>query len=193
MSIMYKKAVLSLFLVLFSGMAILKAQATGNNLIDVIMKGYSAKVFTSIPVTESETDLIVKSGLKAPSGRNSQSWKFTVVKDGAVNKEIMPDITPGNILIVVSGLDPEQGGKNSDFDCALATENMYIAAQSLGLGAHIYMSPVNNINSTMKQALGIPEGYRAVVILRIGNVDKNIDAVSSASSRKKQEEVVIYK
>jgi hypothetical protein len=43
---------------------------------------------------------------------------------------------------------------------------MYIAAQALGL---------------------------AVTVLRIGNIDKNVDAVSAASARKKPEEVVNYK
>jgi nitroreductase len=70
---------------------------------------------------------------------------------------------------------------------------MYIAAQSLGLGAHIYTGPVGNINSTRKQALAIPEGYRVISVLRVGNIDKNIDAVSSASPRKKLEEIVNYK
>lgn len=70
---------------------------------------------------------------------------------------------------------------------------MFIAAQSLGLGAHIYAAPVNNINTTKKQVLEIPEGYRAVSVLRIGNINRNVDAVSSASTRKKLEEVVNFK
>jgi nitroreductase len=70
---------------------------------------------------------------------------------------------------------------------------MYIAAQSLGLGAHIYAGPVGNINSTKRQTLGIPEGYRAVSVLRVGNIDNDVDATSSASTRKKLEEVVNYK
>jgi hypothetical protein len=45
----------------------------------------------------------------------------------------------------------------------------------------------------MKQILEIPYGYRVVSVLRVGNIDKSVDAVSSASTRKKLEEVVNYK
>jgi nitroreductase len=187
------KTLISVFLVLLLGTAISKGQTTGNSVIDAIMSGYSARMFTSEPVSDSEIDLILKCGIKAPSARNSQLWKFTVVKDNAIIGDIVRNATPGNVLIIISGLESEQKGINIDFDCALATENMYVAAQSLGFGAHIYTGPVDNINSTRKEILEIPEGYRVVSVLRIGNIDKNVDATSSASTRKKLEEVVNYK
>jgi nitroreductase len=189
---MFKKTALSVLLVLFSGFVLLNAQTTGNSVIDVILKGYSAKVFTTAPVTDNEIDLIVKCGMKAPSGMNRQPWKFTVVKDQAMTGEILKDITAGNILIIVSG-QVKQDGTVDPFDCALATENMYVATQALGLGAHIYAGPVANINTNLKEKLGIPADYKAVTVLRVGNIDKNVDAVSSASSRKKPEDVLIYK
>lgn len=189
---MYKKSVISVLVVLLAGTLTLKSQSNGNNVIDVILSGYSAKMFITKPVSDSETDLIVKCGMKAPSARNKQLWKFTVIKDSTIVKEAIPNTTSGNILIAISGPEDSQG-INIDFDCALATENMYIAAQSLGLGAHIYTGPVNNINATKKQVLGIPEGYRVVSILRVGNINKSVDATSSASTRKKPEEVVNYR
>lgn len=190
---MNKKTVALLFSVLFLGTGIIKGQTAGNCVTDVILSGYSARMFTSEPVSDSQIELILKCGLKTPSARNSQLWKFTVVKDNALIGEIIPKITAGNILIIISGQESQQPGTNVDFDCALATENMYVAAQSLGLGAHIYAGPVNNINTTKKQVLAIPEGYRAVSVLRVGNIDKNVDATSSASTRKKLEELVNYK
>ena len=190
---MKRKTFISVFLVLSLATGMLSGQTTGNSVIDVILSGYTARKFTTEPVSDSNIELILKCGLKAPSARNSQLWKFTVVKDNTLIGEIIPNTTAGNILIIVSGQEPVQQGMNVDFDCALATENMFVAAQSLGLGAHIYGGPVNNINLTKKQALGIPDGYKAITVLRIGNIDKNIDAVSSASTRKKIEEVVNYK
>ncbi len=79
----------------------------------------------------------------------------------------------------------------SDFDCGLATENMFLAARGLGFGARIYGSPTGNINSK-KELFQIPTGYKAVVALRIGNKDKTVDAVSAATPRKKLEVVVNY-
>jgi nitroreductase len=190
---MKSKAFISVFFVLTLTTGILSGQTTGNSVTDVILSGYTARKFTTEPVSDSNIELILKCGVKAPSARNSQLWKFTVVKDNALIGEIIPNSTAGNILIIVSGQESVQQGMNVDFDCALATENMYIAAQSLGLGAHIYTGPVNNINSTRKQVLGIPDGYKVISLLRVGHIDNNIDAVSSASTRKKFEEVVNYK
>jgi len=103
-----------------------------------------------------------------------------------VTGEILQNITAGNILIIVSG-QRRQDGTVDNFACALATENMYVAAHGLGLGVHIYAGPVANINTNLKQKLGIPDDYEAVTVLRVGNIDKSVDAVSAASARKKFE------
>ncbi len=190
---MKNKTLLSAVLVLLLGTGLIQGQTNGNSVTDAILSSYSAKMFTTEPVSEGEIDLVLKCGIKAPSARNSQLWKFTVVKDNSIIESLIPNITAGNILIVISGRESDQPGINIDFDCALATAYMYMAAQGLGLGAHIYAGPVDQINSTKKQVLEIPEDYRVVSVLRIGNIDKNIDAVSSASTRKSLEEVVNYK
>jgi nitroreductase len=188
---MNKKTILTALLAIL-GFALIYAQPIGNSVTDVILKGYSAKVFTTVPVTDREIDLIVKCGMQAQSGMNRQPWKFTVIKDQARTGEILPNITAGNILIIISG-QKQQDGSVSLFDCGLATQNMFVAAEGLGLGAHIYAGPVAKLNSAWKEQLGIPEDYTVVMVLRVGNVEKGVDAVSGASTRKKQEEVVTYK
>ncbi len=105
-------------------------------------------------------------------------------------KEAISNVVAGNVLIIVSGL--EQGEKTPDFDCGLATESMFIAAHGLGLGARIYGSPTGNINSK-KELFQIPAGYKAVVVLRIGNIDESADAVSGATSRNNPEDIINYK
>jgi nitroreductase len=107
-------------------------------------------------------------------------------------KEVINNVVPGNVLIVVSGVESQQGGSTPDFDCGLATHSMFVAAEGLGLGARPYASPVANINSK-REAFQIPAGYKAVVVLRIGNIDKSIDAISAATPRKMPEEVINYK
>jgi nitroreductase len=109
---MHKKTVMSVLIVLFSGFVILSAQNSGNNVIDLILKSYSAKTFTTIPVSDNEMDLIVKCGIKAPSGMNRQPWKFIVVKDQAITGELLKNITAGNILIIISGQEKEDGTVN---------------------------------------------------------------------------------
>jgi len=166
------------------------SQAT-SSLTDVISSAISERTYTTVPVTDQQLDLILKCGIKAPSAMNAQPWKFTVIRDDAAMKEIISDITPGNVIIIVSGT-VSQTGTTPDFDCGLAAENIFLAAHGLGLGARIYGSPARNINAK-KDAYQIPAGNKAIVAIRIGNVEKVVDATSGASPRKKVEEVVNYK
>ena len=185
------KIKLSLLVIAFFAVSKLFGQATDNCVTSIILSGYSERAYTSETVSDQQLDLILKCGIKAPSGRNIQPWKFTVIKDEATMKEIVNDVVPGNVLIIVSGIESENG-TTPDFDCALATESMFLAAHGVGLGARIYGSPTGNINSK-KEQFQIPSGYKVVMVLRIGNIDKSVDAVSAATPRKKFEEVVNYK
>ena len=184
-----KSAILLVSLVIVASQS-LNGQNAGNAVTDLLLSAWSPRNFTTDPVTDQQVDLILKCGIKAPSGRNNQPWKFTVVKDEAIMKDIIGNVVAGNVLIIVSGLESESG-KTPDFDCALATENMFIAATSLGLGGRIYGGPVANANSK-REILQIPAGYKIVMILRVGNIDKSVDAVSGATPRKSQEEIVNY-
>jgi len=164
------------------------AQEQGNCVTNVILSGYSERAFTDEAVTDRQLELILQCGIKAPSARNLQPWKFTVIRDEATMKEAINNVVAGNVLIIVSGKVAENGS-TPDFDCGLATESMFVAAHSLGLGARIYGSPVGTINN-QRELFQIPDGYNAVVVLRIGNVDKTVDAVTAATPRKPSAEIV---
>ena len=79
----------------------LKGQNTKNGVTDLILTTYSEKAFNAEPVTNQQLDVILKSGMKAPSAWNMQPWKFTVIKDEPTMKEIVNTILPGNVLVIV--------------------------------------------------------------------------------------------
>jgi nitroreductase len=185
------KSKLLLLVIALAICAKMNAQTTANCVTDNILSAFSERTYTSVPVTDQQLEMILSCGIKAPSARNNQPWKFTVIRDEASMKEIVNNIVPGNVIIVISGTE-SQTGTTPDFDCGLATENMFIAAHALGLGARIYGGPIGNVNSK-REAFQIPAGYKAVMALRIGNVDKGVDAVSAATPRKKADEVINYK
>jgi nitroreductase len=185
------KTKLTLFILALLLSANANSQAQPNPVTDLLLTAFSERSYTTVPVTDQQLDIILKCGIKAPSARNLQPWKFTVIRDEATMKEIIKDIVPGNMIIIVSG-QVSQTGTTPDFDCGLAAESMFIAAHGLGLGARIYGSPAGPVNAK-KEAYQIPEGYKAVVVLRIGNVEKGPDAISGATTRKSMEEVVNYK
>ncbi len=179
-----------LFVLALFAVAELFGQNNDNCVINSILSSYSERAYSTEPVTDQQIDLILQCGIKAPSARNLQPWKFTVIKDETLIKEVINNIVPGNIIIVISGVESENG-TTPDFDCGLATESMFVAAHGLGLGARIYGGPTGTINSN-RERFQIPAGYKPVMILRIGNVDMSIDAVSAATPRKTPEEVINF-
>ncbi len=186
------KAIFSFLIICALAGVQLNGQTSGNVITDAILLGYSAKKYTTVPVTDQQLDIILKCGIRAPSANNKQPWKFTVIRDESTITEIINDAVRGNVLIVVSGLVSVKDGSTPLFDCGLATESMFVAAGGLGLGARIYGSPVAKV-TTNRDAYEIPAGYKPVMVLRLGNIDKGVDAVSGASPRKAQAEVVNFK
>ena len=182
----------SLFIIALLTVSELCGQNTDNCVTTTILSSYSERTYTNVAVTDQQLEIILRCGIKAPSGNNRQPWKFTVIKDDATMREVIKDVVAGNVLIIISGAQSQNGTAPDLFACGLATQSMFLAAHGLGLGARIYGGPVSNINSK-KETFQIPAGYNAVMILRIGNVDKSADAVSAASPRKGFEEVVNYK
>jgi nitroreductase len=183
-----------LLLVLFFSLSFLPlfvfSQSKNEAITAFISSVYSKKSFTAVPVETKDIDMILQCGIKAPSARNSQPWHFTVIKDVQIMKKIIPDAIEGNVLIVISGSDQ---GNGATFDCGLATENMYLAAQALGLGSHIYTGPIAGLNQNYKGLIGIPAGYSGISIIKIGNIQNKVDSASSASPRKPGNDMVNYK
>ncbi len=169
----------------------INAQTTGNCVTDAILNGYSPRNFNTVPVTDQQLETILKCGIKAPSARNNQPWRFTVIREEADMKMIINNVVAGNVLIIVSGAETNQTGVTVDFDCALATHSMFVAAEGMGLGARIYGGPVSSVVEKKKE-FQVPDGFKPVIILRIGNIDKSVDAVSAATSRKNYEELVNF-
>jgi nitroreductase len=169
----------------------LGAQTAGR--ADAIVNHFAARNFATGDITRAELDIILAAGVRSPSAGNRQPWHFTVVRDRALSGHIVPNMSDGNILIVVSAAGDGKTNGSVILDCALATQSIYLAAQALGLGSRIYTGPMDTVNSRFKADLGLPGGHSAVALVRIGRLPPGVDAVSAASSRKAAEGLVTYK
>ena len=188
-----KKAILFLGVILILGVSFLSAQSANDPALRPIINNFSARNYSSGTVTKAELDLIVQAGVRAPSAANRQPWHFTVVQDQALVKQLVPQATDGNVLIVISCPGDSETKERYVLDCGLAAQSIFLAAQALGLGARQYTGPIANINSNFKSALGLPQGHDAVIVVRIGRLPAGVDAVSSASERNSVSQKVTYK
>lgn len=176
-----------------SGPPSLGAAEINTQALTLITNNYAAHNFVPGAVSRADLDKILTAGVRAPSARNRQPWHFTVVQNQALARRIVSDISEGNILIIISASGDGKTNGSDILDCALATENIYLAAQALGLGSRIYTGPMDAINSRFKADLGLPNGHSAVALVRIGQVTPGTDAVSAASSRRSLDSIVTYK
>ena len=84
-------------------------------------------------------------------------------------------------------MDKGTPSPDPSFDCGLAVQNMYIAANSLGYGAKVISSPTMVLNGERHDEIceefGIDTSLQAVAVLLIGKADESIDGSSGASVR----------
>ena len=184
-----KKLLVCLWVLTISAAAL---GAQENAAVKAIIHHYAARNFFSGAVNKADLDMIIQAAIHSPSAANRQPWHFTVVQNADLARRIIPGVTDGNVLVVISA--PGDGKTNGVqiLDCGLAAQSVYLAAQALGLGSRIYTGQVDNVNSQLKSALGLPSGHSVVVIVRIGKVQP-IDAVSAASARNTAENLVSYR
>ena len=155
---------------------------------DYIMGAFSCKSFNGEPVTDEVLEEILRAGIMAPSAINGQPWQFIVVKNEEAKAKLVNG-APAVVIVAVPQEDYNPGG-DSQFAAGCAAESMYLYAQAIGLGAHMYTAPVAMTIAADPAAFGVPEGYEAAVVLAFGYYDDFVDAASAASVRNEYETFV---
>lgn len=120
--------------------------AIRNDVLDVIMSRHSCRNFTDQRIEHNILEALVKAGIQAPTGHNLQTWKFTVI----TNKETILHIKETLSLVAKREKKTFYGFNNPDalilvsadtrndtgmLDAACASENIMLAAHSLGIGS----------------------------------------------------------
>jgi len=174
----------------------------------------STRAYTNQAIDETTIRRLIAAAIKAPNAVNSQPWTFTVVRDQTrldrVSRDakahmietMPPDMAAGArgehfrstlgdpsfqifyhapVLILISGNAP---GSWIIEDCALAAENLMLAAYSLGLGTCWIGFAQSYLNTPAgKQGLGLPESWVQVAPIIVGHPS----AVPAAVPRKQPE------
>ncbi|MDR3540480.1 MAG: nitroreductase family protein [Desulfosporosinus sp.] len=156
-----------------------------NETLKVIKQRRSIRNFKGEQIKEEELQAVLEAGLHAPNAGN-QAWHFTVIqnrellerlnsaaKEAAKEMNIEQLRALGNnekfnclygapTLIIVSG--NEQAPMPLDADCAAATQNLLLAAESIELGScwifFVLLAFNSPQGSELRKALKIPEGYK---------------------------------
>lgn len=170
-----------------------------NAVIQAILSRKSIRKFEERRIPEEIVQMIVKAGISAPSGRNMQTWRFTVLRnhDKIANLKAITEATaketgkkcygfenPDTIILVSNDRRNETGIQDS----ACAVENILLAAQSYGLGA-VWLNPLMTLcdEPMIREYLdeiGIPKKHIVWAAVAMGYPDQQ------GNSPKKNENVV---
>jgi len=151
-----------------------------NPVLEAIKNRRSATRFDTGPLEEEKVQAILEAGRWAPSWLNKQPWKFIVVRDRLV-KDRIAELAPTVYKLALSEaplciavcVDTVEDPFHYVEDGAVATQNMALAAQSMGLGSlwigvFSVKNERNSAEERMKGILEIPRNYRLVSILPVG-------------------------
>ncbi|MCL1974706.1 MAG: nitroreductase family protein [Firmicutes bacterium] len=163
-----------------------------NDVLNVIAKRYSCRDFADTPLTQTEVKSLVDAALAAPSAVNRQPWHICVITDKALIDEL--DMEGMNVLanaedkstyerIIQRGgkifynapcmfMIASDGSPYSAMDCGILSQNIALAAHSLGLGnvicgmAGIPLSGPHG--DDYKKRLQFPKGYGFGIAVLVG-------------------------
>lgn len=164
-------------------------------ILEAIKKRQSVRNYQDKEIPEEILQQVLEAGRLAPSAKNTQSWKFIVVKNENLRKKLVLACKNqgfvGGAPVVIAGC-----GTNLDYimsngehaysiNLAIALDHMSLQAVSMGLGTcwigAFYQDQV-------KEILGVPEGVRVVNLLTLGYPKK----LGTKTGRKLLSEIVCY-
>ncbi len=155
------------------------SQKFANETLEVIHNRKSVRHFTDQPVSKEQIEILLRAGMAAPTAVNRQPWAFYVVTQRETLDALGEQLPYAKMLhqaqaaIVVCG-DMEKAGnlKEKGYwvqDCAAATENILLAAESMGLGAVWTASyPYDDRTEVVIRELELPKKYVPLNVIPIG-------------------------
>ena len=154
-----------------------------NEILKTIEDRRSIRKYQDREVDEATITLLLKAGMAAPSAHNLQPWEFIVVTDRKTLNLIADAHSSGKMLLEASLCvcvcgNLERAHKDfTDYwiqDCSAATENILLAAKSLGLGAvwcGVYPRP--DRIKLVREILSLPSHVIPLNVIAVGYPDED--------------------
>jgi len=147
------------------------------NTIETIHKRRSIRQYTDTPIEQEKVIILLQAAMAAPTAANCQPWEYIVVSDtdklaSVREKCIFARYNAPAAIVVCGNMNLAFKGPERDMwiqDCSAATENILIAATSLGLGSvWIGIYPGESKIKAIKSIFNIPEYVIPLSLVYVG-------------------------
>ena len=143
-----------------------------DGILDMIRDRRSVRAFRPDPVEKEKLDAILDAGRWAPSGKNTQPWRFVVVESAAKRAELAKLVTQRNMIgtapVTLAILLDRRAGYDELKDAqgiGACAQNILLAVHALGLGA-CWIGRARD--EEIESLLGAREGEELMMLIPIG-------------------------
>jgi len=146
-----------------------------NSVIETIKTRRSIRQFRKEPVSDEFLNMILESGLWAPSGKNNQPWKFAVIRDSAL-KEALASLTHYSSTIknapvcIAVFLDHSRVYDQTKDVQAIGAciQNMLLTIHAMGLGG-VWLGEILKNKEKVGELLGVGDEFELMAVIALGH------------------------
>jgi nitroreductase len=153
--------------------------AQDNDTLKIIFSRKSVRTYTDAGIPKHQLTLLAKAGMAAPTACGKKPWDFVVITDKEYLKKLADALPFAKMaekaaaaIVVTGDLNRQCNGKDASYwmlDCSAASENILLAAESMGLGAvWTAVFPESDRIASVRKILGIPEGVVPLNLICMG-------------------------
>lgn len=157
-------------------------------MIKEILNRRSVRDYKADEVADKDILEIIKAGSFAPSAKGVHALQFIVVKNQKTKDEIFDIVGQEFIKEAPALIVPVCDSSKTDFsiqDISVASENMFLQAQTLGLGS-VWKNLRPEWIDKVKKLLGIPKGFTVINLIPIGYAQNKINPHSDKEFNKRK-------
>ena len=146
---------------------------------DIILTRRSIRKYKpGVKITKEQLDYMLKAAFTAPNASNKQPWEFLIAESDEAKAKILKVhpycsfLSDASLAILVLG----NTDINANFwavDCAIASENIMLAVNSLNLGTCLCCGyPIEEIMTGMAKEFDLPENIKLFGVIVVGAADE---------------------
>ena len=140
----------------------------------------SVRSFEEREVEKEKIEQLLKAAFASPSAKNQQPWEFFVVtnkeilqKLGKVTPYAVPAAKAPAAFVIAYQKEGLPVPEKAEIDCAIATENIWLACEELGLGGVMLgIAPDPERMKAVEEVMNLPAHLSAFTIFPFGYPSK---------------------